>query len=188
MADPVVWIVAILVVVVAAVVGYFVGRGNPDRQRVDTLEKQLAAQSAEMTRQQHELDRYQREVRGHFDRTAELFVDMAGSYRALYEHLSKGYDTLGAGPGQRVLPDRPGALLEDPGPRTEPEPTLEPLPDAPASDELASGSRLPESEETRSGEDAAAVSKTDDESARDAGQGDEAGSAAPPKGAGRRPG
>ncbi|MGC9456000.1 MAG: ZapG family protein [Halothiobacillaceae bacterium] len=128
MSDPVLWIVAVLVVAAAAVVGYFMGRGNPDRQRVDTLEKQLAAQSEEMTRQQQDMEKYRHEVSEHFDRTAELFVDMAGSYRALYEHLSAGYDTLGAKPGQRVLPDRPGALLEDPAIVKEVAPTLDPLP------------------------------------------------------------
>jgi len=114
MSEPILWIVVIMAVAAAAVIGYYVGRGNVDRQRVDTLEAQIKSQSEEMTRRQMEHETYRREVSAHFDKTATLFVDMAGSYKALFEHLSEGYEMLSDKSTSKVLPDRPGALLDGP--------------------------------------------------------------------------
>jgi len=119
MSEPILWLVVILAIAVAVVVGYFLGRGNADREKVDELEKQLAVQNKALSQQQEEMDAYRQEVNAHFDKTATLFVSMAGSYKALYEHLSEGYDKLADKSVQKVLPDRAGALLEE-APATDP--------------------------------------------------------------------
>jgi len=119
MSEPILWLVVILAISVSVVVGYFLGRGNADKKKVDELEKQLAVQNKALRQQQEEMDAYRQEVNAHFDKTATLFVSMAGSYKALYDHLSEGYDKLADKSLQKVLPDRAGALLEE-SPATDP--------------------------------------------------------------------
>jgi uncharacterized membrane-anchored protein YhcB (DUF1043 family) len=101
------WVVVIVAVIVAAVVGFFVGRLSAgSRERVAELE-------SELERRKEEVDRYKREVETHFDRTASLFVSMAGSYRELFEHLSEGYEKLAEGAARERFKDRVSALLLD---------------------------------------------------------------------------
>jgi len=119
MSEPILWLLVILAIAVSVTVGYFLGRGNADRKKVDELEKQLAEQNKALSQQQEEMERYRQEVHAHFDKTATLFVSMAGSYKALYEHLSEGYDKLADKSLQKMLPDRAAALLEE-TPATDP--------------------------------------------------------------------
>ncbi|HEY9198180.1 MAG TPA: DUF1043 family protein [Gammaproteobacteria bacterium] len=70
----------------------------PRGQRVRELEQQL--QSV-----QSELDSYRSKVSQHFQKTAELFEDMTGRYRAIYQHM--------AGSAQELCQERPPALQLD---------------------------------------------------------------------------
>ncbi len=101
------WVVAIVAVVVAGVIGFFVGRQSGGaKQRIEELE-------GELQRQKDEVAGYKREVESHFDKTATLFVSMAGSYKELFEHLSSGYERLSAGGARDVFKERVTALLLD---------------------------------------------------------------------------
>lgn len=99
------WLLAISAVVIVGVIAFFVGRSTAGtKARIDELEDELA-------RRRTEADAYRKEVDAHFDRTAALFVSMAGSYKELFEHLSSGYDKLSAGAGRERFQQRVDALL-----------------------------------------------------------------------------
>lgn len=108
------WLLAISAVIVAALIGFFVGRRfGAGKARIDELE-------AELGRQQDEVERYRAEVAAHFDQTATLFVSMAGSYKALSEHLSSSYEKLAPASSRELFRQRIEALQVDedsaPGP------------------------------------------------------------------------
>ncbi len=68
--------------------------------RVAKLREEL-----ERTRAEHEV--YRRQVHEHFGKTSVLFQQMTTSYRAVYEHLADGCETLcndATLPGQLELP------------------------------------------------------------------------------------
>lgn len=105
MFDQTGWMVLGAVAVVAALIGFLVGRiGAGSKSRVSGLE-------AEVARQQNELSGYKREVEAHFDKTAGLFVSMAGSYKELIEHLSSSYHKLGENGSRELFRDRVNNLL-----------------------------------------------------------------------------
>lgn len=101
------WVVAVIAVVVAGVIGFFIGRHTGGtKQRIRELEADLASRS-------EEIRGYRKEVETHFDKTATLFVSMAGSYKDLFEHLSSGYEKLSAGSARDLFKERVTALLLD---------------------------------------------------------------------------
>lgn len=101
------WVVAIVAVVISGALGYFIGRPNSEsRSRVEELEGELARHKAEM-------DTYRSSVDAHFEQTAGLFVSMAGSYKALFEHLAVGYDKLAPGTSRDLFKEKVAALLLD---------------------------------------------------------------------------
>ncbi|MGL1832363.1 ZapG family protein [Rhodocyclaceae bacterium SMB388] len=105
------WILAIAAVIVAAVISFFVGRrSGSSKERIEELE-------TEVTRQKEEISTYKQEVESHFDKTATLFVSMAGSYKDLFEHLSSGYEKLSEGSARELFKERVAALLLD-GPKS----------------------------------------------------------------------
>ena len=99
------WALGIGGAVVAAVIGFLIGRmsGGP-KKKVEALQSELA-------RAREENSRYRKEVDAHFDKTATLFVSMAGSYKTLFEHLSSGYEKLSDGSARDLFRERVGALL-----------------------------------------------------------------------------
>lgn len=113
MAEQTIWTIAIVGVIAALVIGFLLGRVNRSggRQRVAELE-------AEIHRHEAEISEYKREVDAHFDKTASLFVSMAGSYKNLFEHLSGGYERLSPGATRDLFKERVTSLLID-GPRPE---------------------------------------------------------------------
>lgn len=99
------WLLAISAVVIVGVVAFFVGRSSAGTKgRIDELE-------AELARKGEEAERYRKEVDAHFDKTATLFVSMAGSYKELFEHLSAGYDKLSGASARERFQERVDALL-----------------------------------------------------------------------------
>ena len=71
------WLVGALATLIAAAIGFFVGRSfGGAKKRVDELE-------AEVARQKDEISGYKREVESHFDKTASLVASMAGSLQGL---------------------------------------------------------------------------------------------------------
>lgn len=103
--DQTSWIVVVVVALVALAVGFLFGRMlGGARQRVVDLE-------LELDRQKTELADYKQEVEAHFDKTASLFVSMAGSYKDLFDHLSSGSERISAGPARKRFRERVDALL-----------------------------------------------------------------------------
>lgn len=102
------WAFVIVAVVAAALIGFLLGRtnGNGAKQKLKELEEDLQGKD-------RELAGYKREVDAHFDRTASLFVSMAGSYKALFEHLSEGYAKLSDGSDRDLFRERVATLLID---------------------------------------------------------------------------
>lgn len=97
----------ILAIVVAGLVGFWVGRVTSDeRKLIRELEEEL-------DRRMQELTRYRSQVNDHFDRTATLFATMAGSYRDLYHHLAQSAEELADKPTRDRLEDRAGRLLSN---------------------------------------------------------------------------
>ena len=107
MLSPETWIILVIAMVVAGLIGFALGRRQTSSgvQQVKEMEQQLSQKELE-------LDAYQQKVHEHYNKTANLFKDMAGSYKELFDHLSVGYEQLGDPSEQRVLPKRAGALLD----------------------------------------------------------------------------
>lgn len=101
------WLLAISAVVIVGVIAFFIGRSSAGTKgRIDELE-------AELARKGEEAERYRKEVDAHFDKTATLFVSMAGSYKDLFEHLSSGYEKLSAGSARDLFKERFASVLLD---------------------------------------------------------------------------
>ncbi|MDX5444817.1 MAG: YhcB family protein [Zoogloeaceae bacterium] len=138
MSGQALWAFVIVIVVAAAVLGYFFGRVSTGgmKQKLRETEEALERKDSEMAA-------YRREVDAHFDKSATLFVSMAGSYKAMFEHLSSGYEKLSDGSSQDLFRQRVATLLLDEQPltapaqgeATEPGPFAEEGPDDTRSDE-----------------------------------------------------
>jgi hypothetical protein len=107
------WSILVIAVIFAALIGFALGRRKVPggTQQLKDLQEQHEQQLAQ---KQMELEAYQEKVHEHYDKTATLFKDMAGSYKELFDHLSVGYEQLGNLSDKRVLPERAGALLDGP--------------------------------------------------------------------------
>jgi uncharacterized membrane-anchored protein YhcB (DUF1043 family) len=99
------WPAVILGVVIALVLGFLIGRyaGGP-RKKADQL-------AAELEQQKEAAAEYRKAVDRHFDETATLFVSMAGSYKALFQHLSSGYEKLSDGSARDLFGERVHSML-----------------------------------------------------------------------------
>lgn len=99
------WLIAISAVVIVGVVAFFIGRSTAGtRGRIDELEAELSSKKAEV-------EGYRKEVEQHLDKTATLFVSMAGSYKEMFEHVSSGYEKLSTGSARELFQQRVDALL-----------------------------------------------------------------------------
>ncbi|TVO57799.1 YhcB family protein [Denitromonas halophila] len=99
------WMIVVGVGLVTLVLGFMLGRifsGNKSRM----VELQM-----ELDRVQTELADYKQDVEAHFDKTASLFVSMAGSYKDLFDHLSSGSERISAGPARKRFRERVDAML-----------------------------------------------------------------------------
>lgn len=117
MTTATIWTIFVLGLIFAALIGFALGRRQAPggTAQLKDLEEQ---HEQELAQKQLELEAYQQQVHDHYNKTANLFKDMAGSYKELFDHLSVGYEQLGNLSDQRILPERAGALLD--GPDTQP--------------------------------------------------------------------
>jgi len=99
------WPAIIVAALVSLFLGFLIGRfAGGARKKADQL-------AAELEEKREEAERYRKEVDAHFDKTATLFVSMAGSYKELFEHLSSGYDKLSDKSARDVFRERIDAML-----------------------------------------------------------------------------
>lgn len=99
------WPAIIVAALVSLFLGFLIGRfAGGARKKADQL-------AAELEEKREEAERYRNEVDAHFDKTATLFVSMAGSYKELFEHLSSGYDKLSDKSARDVFRERIDAML-----------------------------------------------------------------------------
>jgi uncharacterized protein len=108
MSGQALWAFVIVIVAVAAVLGYFFGRVS-----TRGMQQKLRETEEALERRDSEMAAYRREVDAHFDKSASLFVSMAGSYKAMFEHLSNGYEKLSEGSSQDLFRQRVATLLLD---------------------------------------------------------------------------
>lgn len=108
MSGQALWAFVIVLVLVAAGLGFFFGRVSNSGMK----ERLREAEDA-VGRKDSELTSYRREVDAHFDKTATLFVSMAGSYKDLFEHLSNGYEKLSDGSSRDLFREHVATLLID---------------------------------------------------------------------------
>jgi uncharacterized protein len=107
------WLILILAIIFAGLVGFAIGRRKaPGGQ--DEIKHLMQEYEQQLSQKHEELEAYQQVVHEHYDSTADLFKNMAGSYKELFDHLSVGYEKLGNLSDKRVLPERAGALLDGP--------------------------------------------------------------------------
>lgn len=108
MSGQALWAFVIVLVLAAAGLGFFFGRVSASgmKDRLREAEDALGRKDSEMAA-------YKREVDAHFDKSATLFVSMAGSYKALFEHLSSGYEQLSDGSSRDLFRERVATLLID---------------------------------------------------------------------------
>lgn len=109
------WIIIVCAVAGSGVFGYLMGRRNQPASAED-IEHIRALHEQQLMQKQAEFDAYREEVHQHHEKTANLFVSMAAPYREMFDHLSEGYDRLGDFTQHKILPERPGALLDGPDP------------------------------------------------------------------------
>jgi uncharacterized membrane-anchored protein YhcB (DUF1043 family) len=108
-----VWLTLILAIIFAGILGFIIGRRKaPGGQ--DEINSLMQQYEQQLSQKNNELEAYQQLVHEHYDTTADLFKNMAGSYKEMFDHLSTGYEQLGNLSDKRVLPERAGALLDGP--------------------------------------------------------------------------
>lgn len=97
--------VGLVLILIAGFGGYFIGRslGGSGKREADL--------EAEVERQRAEVAGYKQAVESHFDKSATLFVSMAGSYKELFEHLSTGYEQLSDNSARELFKERVDSLL-----------------------------------------------------------------------------
>lgn len=108
-----IWGLLILAIIFAGIIGFVIGRRKAPggQHEINTLMQEYEQQ---LGQKQQEIDAYHQLVHEHYDTTADLFKNMAGSYKEMFDHLSTGYEQLGNLSDKRILPERAGALLDGP--------------------------------------------------------------------------
>jgi uncharacterized membrane-anchored protein YhcB (DUF1043 family) len=107
------WAVLILAIIFSSLIGYLIGRRKAPGGK-NEIKNLMQEYEEQLSQKQDELETYQHLVHQHYDTTADLFKNMAGSYKELFDHLSVGQEHLGNLSDKRILPERAGALLDGP--------------------------------------------------------------------------
>lgn len=104
-------IIAIVAIIIAAIVGFVIGRQQSDSDP-EQLKYLAEAHELQLAKLQAELDSYRQQVHQYHEKTANLLVSMAAPYKEMFDHLTEGYEQLGNDAEQKILPKRAGALLD----------------------------------------------------------------------------
>lgn len=108
-----IWVLGALIV--GGVLGYFLATLlGSDNKRAQALETELEELKAQQ-------DSYRKEVNAHFQETATLFQGMTDQYRAVYDHLARGAQSLCSDhptPPALDLPEARRLTETDDAPRT----------------------------------------------------------------------
>jgi uncharacterized membrane-anchored protein YhcB (DUF1043 family) len=92
------WVAAAAFFITGVLIGMAYGRSDTtSAQRVQELEAQLH-------QHREELAKYREQVAHHFMQTADLLHTLTANYRAVYEHLADGAQTLCAGQVRSLTP------------------------------------------------------------------------------------
>jgi hypothetical protein len=78
----------ILLIVLAAVIGFIIGRVTSDKSTDNNAEK------AKTKQLEAELNQYKQDVEQHFASSAELLGNMAKEYRNVYQHMTQAQQSL----------------------------------------------------------------------------------------------
>ncbi|WP_435275889.1 YhcB family protein [Psychrobium sp. nBUS_13] len=78
----------ILLIVLAAVIGFIIGRVTSDKSTDNNAEK------AKTQQLEAELNQYKQDVEQHFASSAELLGNMAKEYRNVYQHMTQAQQSL----------------------------------------------------------------------------------------------
>jgi len=135
---------AIVLMAGGAYVGYWFGSGGRERGRADQIRK--------------EFDEYRQNVTAHFARTAEHFQTIGKEYRALYEHMASGADSL------CDREETNGRLSFEPqaAPAVAEEPAAQEADDTPGTEVDGSGDETPDKRARESGGESAPHEDEDD--------------------------
>ena len=91
----------LLVLFVGTVLAFIGGRlSAPSVIRLQELEEERSKSS-------ESFENYQKEVDEHFEKTGQLFDQLTGDYRTLYEHLARGANRLGVSERRESLSRMP---------------------------------------------------------------------------------
>lgn len=170
MTQDALWPTLIVVALVALLIGMLIGRF------VGGARKKADQMAAELQAERDRAAEYRQSVDAHFDKTATLFVSMAGSYKELFDHLSSGYEKLSDKSSRELFRERVDSML------TTAEPARQALTDAGEAPTAAPTETETMAATESSAEDAAPVPAPEAESASsstDAGQDAIAGEGAP---------
>jgi len=80
--------ISILLIIIAAVLGFIIGKVMSDRTGSDATEK------AKNEQLQAQLDQYKQDVEAHFSTSADLLSNMAQEYSNVYKHMSQAQQNL----------------------------------------------------------------------------------------------
>ena len=96
-------LVMVIIGVIAALLGFWVGRVSGDQQQIKSQYEER------LLKAEQELSAYRQQVNEHFQGTAQLVEQMNENYRAVYMHLAKGAQQLTQ---SEVMPAYGGAVIE----------------------------------------------------------------------------
>lgn len=147
------WLLFASMFAVGGLIGYTLARGKSDNMgKVRELESQLADS-------EKKLDEYKTEVSEHFGKTALLFNNLTDDYRAVYEHLATGSQTLCGDKVNQLVSEVPDKKLLDAEPekakdtevetkKEEPEAIKESVEDSANSEKTEESTEAPAKEST----------------------------------------
>lgn len=96
-------------VAIGGLLGFLTGRiqGGADARKRKEYEERLQ-------RNESEMDDYRRQVTDHFMDTARLMQEMTANYKAVYEHLARGAQSLTNGEAQMIMDKSAERLVRQP--------------------------------------------------------------------------
>lgn len=110
-------LVTVLWCILSSLIGFIVGVLYVQRQSTPKRTQQISTLLEDV---QTRHDNYQKEVRGHFEHTAELVNELTQRYRELHQHLQAGAEALCSNPKLGVNDNPARQFMPITGPVAEP--------------------------------------------------------------------